>query len=286
MCALAGLASADTPQQEADKLFAEGRELLTVKKDAKAACEKFEAAIKLDATATGTMLNLGLCYETLGKYATSIRWFRKAQAAAAEGSLAEYKAAAEQHTVDIARKVPTVKFDVSVGDAEVRVDGQRVEATDWGRAEVDPGHHEVVGSAHGKKKVVQALDIKETETKTMTITFSENAVPVYIDRGKGRRRGAIILGGVGIAALAFTGIYGKIEHDAYFDKNNSTAKQDDAKTNLKYIGTGAFILGCGAITAGVILYLTAPGKEQISDGTAFVPVIGNDQYGFAYSRGF
>src|SRR3954471_24423933 len=94
VCAVAGLASADTPQQQADKLFAEGRELLTVKNDAKGACEKFEAAIQLDPTATGTMLNLGLCYETLGKYAKSLYWFRKAQAAAAEARLAEYKDAA------------------------------------------------------------------------------------------------------------------------------------------------------------------------------------------------
>ena len=120
-----------------------------------------------------------------------------------------------------------------------------------------------------------------------TITFNENAVPVYIDRGKGRRRGAIILGGVGIAALAFTGIYGKVEHDAFFAKTTAHPNgDDDAATRLKYIGTGAFIAGCGAITAGVILYLTAPGKEQISDGTAFVPVVGKDQFGFAYGRSF
>src|SRR5262245_44944110 len=103
-CLLASTALADG---DADRQFAEGRELLA-KNDPKAACEKFEAAIKIDPTATGTMLNLGLCYENLKKYATSIFWFRKAQASAAENKLAEYEEAAKKYTVNIAPKVPTL----------------------------------------------------------------------------------------------------------------------------------------------------------------------------------
>jgi len=285
VCALVGTAVADTPQQQADKLFAEGRELLTVQKDAKAACEKFEAAIKLDATATGTMLNLGLCYENLGRYATSIKWFRKAQAAASENKLSEYEEAAKTHTGTISPKVPTVKLTVDgPPDAEIRIDGERVDATTYGRVEVDPGTHEVIGRAPGRRKVTQSFEIKESETKGITVALTESAIPVYVDRGAGRRRGAMILGGAGLVALAFTGVYGYIEKNNYEDLMNDD--YENARRRLRYIGTTVFVVGCGAVAAGVLLYLTAPGKEQISDGTAFAPVITDDQLGFAVSGSF
>lgn len=285
LCALVGTSVAETPQQQADKLFAEGRELLTVQKDSKAACEKFEAAIKLDATATGTMLNLGLCYENLGRYATSIKWFRKAQAAASENKLTEYEEAAKTHTGEISPKVPTLKITVDgPPDADIRIDGERVDATTYGRVEVDPGTHEIVGRASGKKKVIQTVDLKDAESKVVTIALTEAAVPVYIDRGAGRRRGALILGGAGMVALAFTGVYGYIEKSNYEDLANNDF--ENARRRLRYIGTTVFVVGCGAVAAGVLLYLTAPGKEQVSDGTAFAPVITDDQLGFAVSGSF
>lgn len=294
-CALTAVASADTPQQQADKLFAEGRELLTVKKDAKAACEKFEAAISLDATATGTMLNLGLCYETLGKYATSIAWFRKAQSAASEAHLDEYEAAAKEHTRIITAKVPSLQITLSVPEADVRIDGKKIASTEYGRVEVDPGAHEVVAITTGKKKIVQGIDVAEGTSTPVSLTFTQDAVPVYIDRGKGRKRAALVLGGVGVAALAFSGIYSYARKqdwkEAGVEKPGTTKQerndaQDDIATEVQYIGTGAFILGCAGVVAAGVLYFTAPDKEQISDGTAFAPVITRDSFGLAASGTF
>lgn len=293
-CALTAVASADTPQQQADKLFAEGRELLVVKKDAKAACEKFEAAISLDATATGTMLNLGLCYETLGKYATSIAWFRKARNAASEAHLDEYEAAATTHTQTITGKVPSLQITIPP-NAELWIDGKKIAATEYGRVEVDPGSHELVGTSTGMKKVVQKVDVTEGEAKPVTITFTEVAVPVYVDRGHGRKRGAIVLGAAGVAAMIFSGVYSYVEKQAfddvpsdpkYPDRASQDKRQGEIKDKVFYVGTGAFILGSAAVVAAGILYFTAPGKEQVSDGTAFAPVITGDSVGFAASGSF
>jgi len=287
VCAWLGTAVAETPQQQADKLFAEGRQLLTVENQPKAACEKFEAAIKLDSTATGTMLNLGLCYENLGKYATSIKWFRKAQAAAAEKQLTEYENAAKTHTIAIAPKIPILKLTVDgPPDAEIRIDGERIDATTYGQVEVDPGRHEIVGRAAGKKKVVLTVELKDAQSEAITIAMTESAVPVYVDRGAGRRRGALILGGAGVVALAFTGVYGLVRRGDFFDTEPGGQEERDIKSEVRIVGTTAFIVGAGAVTAGVILYLTAPGKEQISDGTAFAPVITNEELGFAVSGRF
>lgn len=274
-------ASADTPQQQADKLFTEGRELVA-KGDAKAACEKFEAAIKLDATATGTMLNLGLCYEKQNKWASALFWFRKAQAAAYEGKQAEYEAAAKDHTRDIAPKVPTLAIEVSgPPDAEVRIDGKRIDATEYGRVEVDPGSHEIVGRASGKKKVIQTIEVTDAQQKPVSIALTASAIPVYVDRGESRRRVAIVLGAVGVAAWGFDLWYGFHEKKQYEDKGD-----DKAKDRLRYIGTSVFVVGTAAVAAAAFLYFTAPGKEQVSDGTAFAPVITSDQIGMAYTGSF
>lgn len=293
-CALTAVASADTPQETADKLFVEGRELLVVKKDAKAACEKFEAAISLDATATGTMLNLGLCYETLGKYATSIAWFRKARNAASEAHLDEYEAAATTHTQTIAGKVPSLQVTIDP-KAELWLDGKKIAATEYGKVELDPGPHELVATSPGMKKVVQKLDVAESEARPVTISFTDVAVPVYVDRGKGRKRGAIVLGAAGVAAMIFSGVYGYLGRQSfddvltdpkYPDRSSQDKRQGEIKDRVFYVGTGAFILGSAAVVAAGVLFFTAPGKEQVSDGTAFAPVVTGDSVGFAASGSF
>lgn len=286
MCASLGIASAETPQEKADRLFAEGRKALTAE-DPKKACELFEEAIKLDVTATGTMLNLGLCYEKLQKYATSLYWFRKAQSAAYENKLTDYENAAKEHTALNAPKVSVLSITVAGSpDADIRIDNKKIEPTDYGRVELDSGSHEIVSRAAGKKKVIQTLTINEAESKALTIEFSENAVAEYVDRGSGRRKGAIILGAAGVATLIGVGIYGFVEKSNYEDPMAMKEEYDAAKQRLRYIGTGLFIVGLGAVAAGTILYLTAPGKEQISDGTAFSPVVAPDQVGFAFSGSF
>ena len=104
------------------------------------------------------------------------------------------------------------------------------------------------------------------------------------------RKGAIILGVAGLGAMAFSGIFSAYEKSVWNDKKDMPAEQDKIKSRVRYAGTGAFIVGAGALVAGGILYFTAPGKEQISDGTAFAPTFSptfsNDGAGFAVSGSF
>ena len=62
------------------------------------------------------MLNLGLCYERLERYATSLFWFRKAQVAAAEAHLPAYEDEAKRHTLALSTKVSILKVDASAAD--------------------------------------------------------------------------------------------------------------------------------------------------------------------------
>jgi len=282
------VASAETPQQEADRLFAEGRELLTIKKDAKAACEKFEAAIKLDPTATGTMLNLGLCYEMMGKYATSIRWFRKAQTAGAESQLVEYEEAAKDHTSIISPKVPTLKLEVSgPPDVEVYVDGFPINATEYRRVEVDPGRHVVEGRAPGMKPARQEIEIAEAENQVVTVEVAE-PLPVLVDKGKTRRRIALGVAGGGALTLGASLVYNLMKRSEQNDAREpfDEARFYGARDDMRTIGTGLFVAGSVLVVTGAVLYFTAPGVEQVTPTTAVAPVVGPDRVGFAVSGSF
>lgn len=290
VCALAGAATADN--KAADRLFSEGRAALAANNPAEA-CAKFEAAIKLDGTATGTMLNLGLCYEKLRKYATSLDWFRKAQTAAAENHLGDYEKAAKDHTIALRDLVNTLQITVEgAAQADVLIGGRQVRPTDYGRYEVDAGTLEIVARAPGKKPFTQTLEVPErtrNEPNTpiaIQIDLTEDAVPVFIDRGAGRRKAALFIGAGGVAALAFTGVYGIVQKGKFDDAEGDPTEQKRIKDQVRYVGTGVFIVGAGLVGAAAFLYFTADGKEQVSDGTAFAPVITHDQLGLAVSGSF
>ena len=282
------LASAQAPQEEADRLFAEGRELLTVKKDPKAACEKFEAAIKLDPTATGTMLNLGLCYENLGMFATSIRWFRKAQTAATENQLVVYEEAAKDHTSIISPKVPILKLELTgPNDLEVFVDGAPIAATEYGRIEVDPGAHVIEARASGMRPARRTIQIAAAEHQVVALAVTE-PLPVFVDRGTTRRRVALGVAGGGALTLGASLAYNLVKRGAQrdardpFDEERFYAAQDDMRT----IGTGLFVAGSALVVAGAILYLTAPGLEPVTPSAALSPVVSSDRVGFAVRGSF
>lgn len=281
VAALAGTAAAETPQQKADLLFREGRALLAT--DARGACAKFEASIALDPTAPGTMLNLGLCHEMLGAYATSIRWFRKAQVAAAEKGMADYESAAKQHTTTLTDKVPWLELGIREPGATVTVDGLRVDPTEYGHYEIDPGvAHEIIATAPGKQRVVRSVQSPSTgtaEALAVTITFDRAAV--YVDKGKMRRRIGIGLALAGGAVWGVTLWYGFDRKHAY-----EVDLVDSAKTDLRTYGTSMFIGGAALVAVGAVLWWSAPGKELASDGTALVPVVGGDDLGLALTGRF
>jgi len=56
---------------------------------------------------------------------------------------------------------------------------------------------------------------------------------------------------------------------------------DKIRSELNQVAIPTFIVGVAAVTTGAILYFTAPRRERVSDGTAFAPMITNDQIGVA-----
>src|SRR5690348_18176828 len=83
-----------TPSQ-ADQLFDEGRALMA-KQDFADACPKLEESQRLD-PALGTLLNIGLCDEGLGKLATALAVWRDAEAQARAAGETKRQATAQEH---------------------------------------------------------------------------------------------------------------------------------------------------------------------------------------------
>jgi tetratricopeptide (TPR) repeat protein len=285
--AVAGPSDAD----QANALFLEGRELLT-SHNTKAACEKFEASIALDPEAPGVMLNLGLCYELLEKYATSLYWFRKAQSAAAEAKLPAYEDEAKRHTIGLAAKVPILRLDASAAaGAEIRIDGKLITPTDYARVEIDRGSHSLEARAAGKQPFRRSFDVEATDAGTISIpALVDEPIKItptpgdpIIDTPPSRNRVVLAasLGAGGLALCIISPLWARRTKNAYDEAvaNHEMPSYSSARTK-QHIATGMFVGGLGLIGAGAYLYFVRPARTPT---TAITPVIDAQQIGLAIS---
>ncbi len=303
-CALGRAAIADEPvdkQQRANELFEQGRnELESAGEDPvkiASACATFDEAIKLDPAAAGTMLNLGLCNEKLGKYKTALYWFRRAQARAAETGLPSAEEAAKIHTVDLATKVATIRIVFAAPPPDgtrVKIDNDEIGPADYLRAEVDPGHHTLVVGAPDHKLFNRPFDVQGSGSQTLEVELVQGSSTIIVDRGAGRRRAALFLaigGGVLWGATGGISVWAKRKYDRYADQCVPSCTQAQADSGNRYqivarwVATPIFVAGTLAVGSAIYLYVTAPEKERI-DHTVIAPVVGPDRIGFALSREF
>lgn len=308
--------SAASADPQSDKLFEEGRKLLEAG-DAQGACAKFDKAIAIDPLAPGTMLNLGLCHETLHHYATALHWFRKAQTAASEAKprLTEHERVATEHTQSLAAKVATISITFSTGtppaDAKVRIDHDDITPDEYGRAEVDPGHHVLDVGAPGMKNVHQEFDVADQPgpATPLTVELVAGSNVIVIDRGASRRKAGIytaIGGGTLVLGSALLGMYAANEYcgagffsswykgggdscpnvrDVHNGSTTAKSSSDSAISTARWGGTGMFIAGVAAIGVASYLYFSAPQAEKI-DQTVWVPTVDREHVGFALSGRF
>lgn len=166
--------SASGDQVAAEQLFVEGRALME-RAQYEAACPKLQASLNLD-PASGTQINLALCYEKLGKLATAWRHYREASdRAVRDGNTARAQAARKLAAAlepRLPRLIITVRAPAGIPDVIVRRDGAPVSPALFGTAMyVDPGAHEVTATAPGR--VPFAATITATEAATSTVEIPE-----------------------------------------------------------------------------------------------------------------
>jgi hypothetical protein len=280
------------PPTPAELAFREGRTLLEAGQFAQA-CAKFETSLKADPSAPGTLLNLGLCNERLGKTATALQWFRKAQFRSAETGMTDYEEAAKTETISLAVRVPTLRITFAnppPPGAVVFLDRQQLTEIDLSRVEVDPNViHAIELRSDGKPPIRTDVKVKDGENRTVVIAVPAPPKPVIttveIDRGRTRRIVAYSLGGAGVALWAASLIVS-------LDAKSSAGAAEHPEDVLHYRdvarwgGTSLFIGGAAAIGVAAFLYTTAPGIERVEKRTVVAPVVGSEQLGVAVRGSF
>jgi hypothetical protein len=277
-------ASADEPGGDttiAQTLFEEGRRLMEAKQFVEA-CPKFEESQRLR-PGTGTLLNLALCSEALGKTATAWGHFKEVLFASKKENNEAREAFAQEHLSVLEPKLSklVVKAESTPGLA-IRRDGQEIPAAALGTPiPVDPGTHEIEATAPGYSvwsttvKVGDSADLKTIAIPKLTpapiakpIEKPPPAAP-SAGRGSALRTAGFVIGGAGVAALGVGAVFGLLASgqasDAETDPSLCPKKacspegrdEIDAASTKALVSTIAVGVGVAAVGAGAVLILTS-----------------------------
>lgn len=166
---LASVAAAEPPTnaERARRLFRDGRQLTSEGKWSEA-CQKFEESLKLD-VGVGTKFNLADCYEHTNRPHSAKRLFLEVAERSHEAGQADREQAARLRADAVDPMIPKLVIDVKEAPPklEIRRDGVVVEPSAWGGPQpVDPGKHEIVVTAPGRKPWKTEIDAEIVKTNT------------------------------------------------------------------------------------------------------------------------
>lgn len=291
----------------ATELFRQGRELMAQKKYEEA-CPRLEESQRLD-PGGGTLLNLALCNEGLGKTATA--WFQlnEAIAIAQRDGRRDREDLAQQHVEalepHLSRLVIEVPAEADIAGLIVIRDGSTVARVAWGSAmPVDPGEHRIEISAVGRvtwtTTITMGADADRQRVTAPVLELAplpEPAKPVELPSplpqpkplepspepkppsfNIGRLLGIVTidLGAAALVAGSITAGYAlkqKNESDAAcpFDHCSTLgADKSDAAIQAADAATALFVVGTLTVAGGIALVIMSPNRRPVS----VLPVIG------------
>lgn len=300
----------------AQSLFAEARALMQKAAYAEA-CPKLEESLRLDA-GLGTQFNLADCNEHIGKIASAWAGFLDVAASAKASRQAEREKLARKRALALEPRLPKLVIEADANankeGLEIARDGNPVGAPSWGAAiAVDPGAHDVVASAPGKRSwrtVVQTFEGQTTRvavprdlpvaveatrsdaaparaaqqpTTVRQPVVTEFPEPIVEKPGSTQRTLGFVVGGVGLAGLAIGGGFGLSSLSKRSDAEGH-CNADDAcdPTGLRLrddalragnVATIATIAGGAALAGGILLVLTAPGGDRKKGSLKVAPQV-------------
>ena len=211
------------------------------------ACRKFEESQRLDPSG-GTLLNLAVCHEREGRFASAWTELSEALSIALRDGRDDRAKLAREHIATLEARLSWLVVVVSapsdVPGLEVRRDGSVVRRPAWGTAmPVDPGEHRVEVSAPGKKTWSARVVIgPEHDTKQIDVPLLEDLPPAPSPPPSA-------------ATLASLPV---LAHPPAIDE---AERQRSRRT------VGLVLIGTGALGAGVASYfgVRAIGKRHDSD---------------------
>jgi tetratricopeptide (TPR) repeat protein len=214
----------------AEVLFEEGRKAMD-QGDYDTACAKFEESNRLD-VASGTTLNLANCEEARGHVASAWERYRAAVRLLAEGD--RRREFAKSKVKQLEPLVPHLTIELSNDappETQVSRNGKTLTASFGVPLPLDPGQYTITVMAPGRLSSDYEVTLEPGERKSINVEpgdvvdtppeETETKVVVQRDDGATARTLGYVFGGIGVAALAGTGVFG------YMAYQNKRTVEDD-----------------------------------------------------------
>lgn len=288
-------------EMRAEYLFRSGEKKFDSGKYAEA-CADFSESLRLGPK-LGTLLNLALCHETVGKPATAWGEFHHGAAWAAQNGQKDRHDFAMQHALALETKLPRVLLQLPTDRAleTVDVDGEPLPDSRWHLPVfLDPGEHSVTISAPGAARNTVKFRVTDSPTEQLVNVPSLSddlsrpgppppSAPAGLpDPDRFRRVTGIVLAAVGGAGLVIGVTFGILavgkrdEIGAQCSGNLCTADgaqlYRDAQSRAT-IATVSTLVGVGAGAVGGFLFFTSrPARPSARVG--IVPRSGGAELGF------
>jgi hypothetical protein len=277
---VSGLVRADK-LTDAEELFRRAKALMSEGKPHEA-CPLLEESERLDPQ-MGTLLNLAICHESVGKIASAWGEFRAVEQQARQANREDRVKLAHDRATRLEPRLSRVRVvappDVRAPGLVVKVDGEVKGEALWAGFAVDPGTRSVEVSAPGKKTSTMKVRVDD-EGVTVTVNLPKleeaPAVDPRVDDGKlardagassSRQTVGIVVGGLGVATMAAGGVLGFLaitrDEEAHqvcprpCIEGTSAAKSADDKTDDAFLfANGAnVLLPLGLVVAAVGGYM-------------------------------
>jgi hypothetical protein len=264
----------------AQSLFDDGRKLMDAGKVSEA-CPRFADSERLD-PGGGTVLNLALCYDKLGRLALAYTTYNEALSAAIAEHRADREAFSRERIESLRDRVPhlTLRTVDPPPGFTLRLDGAELPSSAWNaRVPLDPGDHRIDAAAPGSAPFEVRVTLAEGQSREVNVTMarpvaavaplapappSSSPPPPVHERHRSPAFGVLI--GVATASLAtsvVTGALALIEHeDSNFSGTCSSVRSycseqssiDNASTAKTMAWVSTITLGGAAVT-GVLAFL-------------------------------
>jgi hypothetical protein len=276
----------------AEALFAAGRKLMGDGKTQEA-CPKFADSQRLD-PASGTLINLGACYEKLGRNASAWAAYQEAAALAQTMGRSDNLQIAQKRSSAIVPRLSRIVVTVASNEANLEVlrDGIAVAASEWGiPIPLDKGEHHYEASAPGfltwKGKIQITSDGADSTiaipalTRAPVLLARKNAPSVQPgspSTWRSMHTAAVASGAMGLASLGTATVFAILAKSSYSqsldscrtppaDVNRCTPPGVEERTRALSQGnlaTTAFVIGSVAAATSVVLWIAAPSRRAPS----------------------
>ncbi len=291
-------------EMRAEYLFRSGEKKFDSGKYAEA-CADFAESLRLGPK-LGTLLNLALCHETVGKTATAWSEFNHGAAWASQNGQKDRHDFALQHAVALESKLPRVLLQLPSESAiaTVDVDGEPLADSRWYLPIfLDPGEHSVTISAPGKQRGSVKFRVTSAATEQLVSVPSLSdeiapaptplppAIPPSDPDATRRLVGYVTLGGGGLAlaiGLGF-GLLAVEKRDEVGDRcsgNRCSADGAEAYRDAQSraaVATVATVIGVAAGAVGGWLVFTSRPKNPGRPRVGLVPRANGAELGIGAS---